>query len=295
MRLAFRRVKKLLLVGATGMLGRACAREAANRGMQVVGTARSGADLDLDVADAAALARALAEVGADLVVNCAAIVDLGRCESDPLAAYAVNARPAAVLAGALPADVRLVHVSTDHYWTGDGATAHAEDAPVVLLNEYARTKFAGEGFALTRPGALVVRTNITGLRGDPSRPTFVEWALGAIERGEPMTLFDDFHSSTMATTDFAEAMFDLVDRGADGLVNVASSEVSSKRVFIEALAEALQIPLVDPSAGSVRGLAPPRAESLGLDVADAERLLGRPLPGLAATVGRLVDEYRRSK
>jgi dTDP-4-dehydrorhamnose reductase len=288
-------VDRLLLLGASGMLGQAIAAEGARRGVEVVGAARSGTDVELDVRDEAALARVLTDLQPGVVVNSAAIVDLGGCESDPGAAYEVNARPAALLARDLPAGTRLVQISTDHYWTGDGALAHGEDARVVLLNEYARTKFAGEAFALAREGALVVRTNVTGLRGDPARPTFAEWAIGAIEGGEPMTLFDDFHSSTMATTDLALALFDLLDRGADGLVNVASSEVASKKTFIEALAEALQIALVDPSTGSVRGLAPPRAESLGMDVSHAERLLGRPLPDLAATVRRLVDEHRRSK
>ena len=43
---------------------------------------------------------------------------------------------------------------------------------------------------------------------------------------------------------------------------------------------------------SVRGMDPPRAESLGLDVALAESALGRPLPGLAEVVATLVAEHR---
>ena len=77
-----------------------------------------------------------------------------------------------------------MYVSTDHYWQGDGRLLHAEDAPIQLVNEYARSKHAGERFALSGSGpSLALRTNIVGVRGWKGRPTFAEWAVGAIRRG----------------------------------------------------------------------------------------------------------------
>lgn len=278
-----------LVLGATGMLGQALVAEGRARGLDVVAAGRSGPELRVDAFDETQLRAALAEVAPAVVINSAALVDLRACEEHPDVAYAVNARAVAILAEECRSSgARLVQVSTDHYFTGDGSARHDEAAAVRLVNEYARTKFAGEAFARTCPSALVVRTNVTGFRGRPGAPTFIEWALGAIESGEAMTLFDDFHTSTMSSVDLAAAIFDLVEREATGLLNVASSQVASKHEFVLALAAALGRQGVNATGGSVSGLRPRRAESLGLDVERAERLLGRPLPDLPGTLQALL-------
>jgi dTDP-4-dehydrorhamnose reductase len=284
---------KCLVLGATGMLGSALVVRGRQRGDDVIAAGRSGPDLTVDVQDPGAIRAAVARTRPELVINGVAIVDLAGCEAHAELAYAVNARPAAVLTDLCREfDTRLVQISTDHYFTGDRSAKHDEHAPVRLVNEYARTKFAGEAFALTRPDALVLRTNVTGFRGHGS-PTFVEWAIGAIAAAERLTLFDDFYTSTMASTDFADAMFDLIDIEATGLINLASSQVASKREFLLALAEQLGCSLNEPASESVTGLKPPRAESLGLDVGRAEELLGRQLPDLTGTIATLLAAPRR--
>jgi dTDP-4-dehydrorhamnose reductase len=183
---------------------------------------------------------------------------------------------------------RFVHVSADHFFSGDAASAHDERAPVRLVNEYARTKFAAEGLALAAPGALVLRTNVTGFRGWKGQPTFAEWAIDAIESRAPLTLFDDYYTSTLDSETLARATFDLIERDAAGLLNVASSQVASKLEFMHELARALGTPLPSFQRGSVRTLRTRRAESLGLDVRRAEAILQRPLPSLREVCDALV-------
>jgi dTDP-4-dehydrorhamnose reductase len=158
-----------------------------------------------------------------------------------------------------------------------------------MLNEYGRSKYAGEQFALTGTQSLVVRTNVTGFRGDPSRPTFVEWAIKEIESGRPMELFDDFFTSTIDAPSFASALLDIISLGHEGLINVASSEVASKEEFILALARAINAERPRYQTASISGLQPPRGGSLGLDVSKAEGLLGRRLPILQEVVEVLAE------
>lgn len=284
----------LLVLGSTGMLGQALMAEAAARGQNAVGVARRGAERSCDLTDADALADLFAATSPTLVVNCAALTDLARCEADPAAAFAVNAHAVALLAERCRVhSARLVQVSTDHFFTGDGRAAHDEAAVPRLVNDYARSKFAGEAFALSLPDALVLRTNVTGPRGWEGKPTFAEWLIGAIERDEPLTLFDDYFTSTLDSRGFARACFALMDRKASGLLNLASSQIASKLEFATALASRMGRDLARARAGSVRSLAPRRAESAGLDVRKAETLLGCRLPGLADVVDALVTEKQK--
>ena len=279
----------LLVLGATGTLGSALLAAAAARGVAATGAARSGAEHVFDAEDAASLAAVFSAVKPDQVINCVALTDLNICERDPATCWLVNARFAGLVASASDG-ARLLHVSTDHFFTDGGSRAHDETAPVTLVNEYARAKYAAESLVLAHGDALVVRTNVVGWRGWPGRPTFVEWAAGALRRGEAISGFDDFFTSSIDAPALAGAMLDLAVKPVRGLLNVASSEVANKRQFIAALAQAMGVARPNLSKASVATLPVRRAESAGLDVTRAEALLGRQLPGLYAVVEALVQQ-----
>jgi len=286
---------KIAVLGATGLLGQELMRESGARGFAATGIARSGTDIDVDVTCADALRTALDAIEPELVINAVADVNLARCEREPGAAYVVNAGVAATLADYCAAHgTALLQISTDHYYTSDGDRLHAEDAPVQLVNEYARTKYAGEAFALTHARSLVLRTNIVGFRGWRDRPTFVEWAIGALKAGDDMTLFDDFFTSSIDVPTFSAAALELTQRGAQGVLNVAAREAASKAGFVLALARELGLPTSRcrvgalPTRDNVR-----RAESLGLDVTRAENLLGYALPDTASVIRSLAAHYRK--
>jgi dTDP-4-dehydrorhamnose reductase len=285
----------IVVVGATGMLGQALLREGARRGNKPIGLARNYADYNVNITDSGKLVRTLEQIRPDVVINAAAVTSLAECEQDANLAYFVNARSVAILADiCAKMGIYLVQISTDHYFVNDRDAKHAETSPICLVNEYARTKYAGEVFALTCSGTLVVRTNIVGFRGK-GQPTFIEWAIAALESEERITLFEDFFTSSIHVDGFAAALFDILPKKIAGTLNLAAREVSSKKEFICLLADELRIELANTTSGSVSELCGPRrAESLGLDVDRAERLLGYKLPTTREVIGALVQQYRES-
>lgn len=282
---------KILVLGGTGLLGEALIERCRALGHATVAASRASAALPVDIADRVGLARALAEVRPDLVINCAALASIDACEADPGQAFAANAEPLRELARLSNAQrFKLVHVSTDHYFTGAGRARHGEDAAVTLLNEYARSKFASEKYALAAPGALVVRTAFVG-RHSGRDHGFAEQIYGALQRGERLTLFEDAYTSLLHRAEVARLMLELVARDAHGIVNVASRDVFSKADLIRAFARALGLPL-EAQSGSVKSLKVPRAESLGLATAKIEALLGRAMPGFDDTIRLLAADFR---
>jgi dTDP-4-dehydrorhamnose reductase len=285
-----RRNTVVLVTGATGMLGQSIVAEAHRRGLTPVGLARRNADLNVDISNEAALKNAIVAIRPALIVNTAAMTALDDCQKDPPLAYLINSRAVAVMVEACrTVKARLVHVSTDHYFSGDGDCLHNETAPVRLLNDYARTKFAAEAYALTDSTSLILRTNVTGWRKWSDRPTFFEWLVNSIEERRRLTLFNDFYTSTIDAPTFAVRLFDLSEQSATGLLNLASAETLSKGAFAVLTAGALGIPLVDPINTSIRSLGTFRAESLGLDVRRAQTLLGCSLPGAQCVIKTLLQ------
>jgi dTDP-4-dehydrorhamnose reductase len=271
------------------MVGQALMAEASGRFKVVTGAARHGSDQSVDMSDEAALRHTLCQVRPDLVVNAAALTAFDTCERDPALADLLNGYSVAVLAKyCTETEARLVQISTDHFYTGDGDALHDEEAPVQLLNEYGRSKHAGEQNALAGSNSLVVRTNVTGWRHWPNRPTFLEWAVGRLKSGDKITAFGDYFTSTMDSGTLARAVFDLSQAGHCGLFNIACREVSSKADFISGLAAHLGLGDGGIEIGSVQSLTTKRAESCGLAVGKAERALGYHLPDRAQVVEALL-------
>ncbi|MFE5326547.1 dTDP-4-dehydrorhamnose reductase [Embleya sp. NPDC056575] len=132
--------RRWLVTGAHGMLGRdllAVLDEVP--GAVVTAVARK----DLDITDAAAVLAATA--GHDIVVNAAAWTDVDGAETAEPAATEVNGTAVGHLARACAVHgARLIQISTDYVFGGDGTAPYPEDAPTAPLNAYGRGKLVGE-------------------------------------------------------------------------------------------------------------------------------------------------------
>ncbi|MCK5425967.1 MAG: sugar nucleotide-binding protein, partial [Emcibacter sp.] len=258
----------LVIFGATGMLGQVLMKEAQARDQQVSGVARRGSDYDLDIGALSSLSDFLCRTKPEIIINSAAIINLVGCEEQPEAADTINAKAVQVMADyCQSSDAFLVQISTDQYFRSmDPVTLHDENAEIHLVNSYARTKYAGEEFALKSHNSIVIRTNVTGCR-NARGPTFLEWAVSTLASTEDITGFADYYTSTIDRNSLAKAVFDLLDKQAQtGIYNIASSQVFSKFEFLSALSKELDIPDRMIKNGTVGSVWPDRCITLGLDV-----------------------------
>lgn len=147
---------RILLSGAAGQLGRALAGALAGPDTVVRGV---GSD-EMDITSADAVAAVLGEFAPDVVVNAAAYTAVDDAESDEATARRVNADGPANLARATAASgSRLIHISTDYVFSGDGCSPYLVDAPTAPNTAYGRTKLAGEiAVRALDPRAHIVRT-----------------------------------------------------------------------------------------------------------------------------------------
>lgn len=150
---------RILLTGVNGQVGWELRRALAPLG-EVVAADRGR----LDLADTANIRRSVAAIGPDLIVNPAAYTAVDKAESEPAAAYAINAAAPGELAAC---GVPLVHFSTDYVFDGRKTGAYTENDAPNPLGVYGASKLAGEA-AVARAGVphLILRTSwVYGLRG----------------------------------------------------------------------------------------------------------------------------------
>lgn len=165
--------KKILVLGASGMLGNAVYRTfATSRGYDVVGTVRSAASkialpdgargellAGVDVEQVDSLVAAFERVRPDIVINCIGLVKQLAAANDPLVTLPINAMlPHRLARLAALVDARLIHVSTDCVFTGSKGDYLESDAPDAQ-DLYGRSKLLGE---IDYPNAITLRTSIIG-------------------------------------------------------------------------------------------------------------------------------------
>ncbi len=163
-----------LVTGAGGMLGRDLVDVLGRLGQDVTGLQRG----DLDVTDSAAVRALILRDRPAVVVNCAAWTAVDDAEAREDEALLVNGQGAENVAAACAASgARLVHVSTDYVFRGDGLTPYAEYDRTAPRTAYGRTKLAGEQavLGLLPETGYVVRTAwLYGAHG----PNFVRTMTG---------------------------------------------------------------------------------------------------------------------
>jgi len=211
-------VRPLLVTGSRGQLGRALLAVASRRGIPA-----AGHDVDtLDITDREAVGALVASLRPGVIVNCAAFTAVDACEEREEEAHRVNAEAVGHLAGAADAvGALLVQISTDYVFSGKDSRPVREEDPPAPLGAYGRTKLEGERRAALSAEHLIVRTAwLFGHGGN----NFVEAILRQVEAGrtELAVVADQTGCPTLAD-DLAEAILDLVERGARGVVHAVNS------------------------------------------------------------------------
>ncbi len=200
------------------MLGQDVVAAARRAGHDVTALART----ELDVTDAAACRRAVAEAAPAAVVNCAAWTDVDGAESSEAAATAVNGAGAGnVAAAAAAAGAHLVHVSTDYVFDGRAAEPYVEQDAVAPASAYGRSKLAGErAVAEAAPESAIVRSSwLFGAGGK----NFVDTMLRLAAERDEVTVVDDQVGCPTFTGHLAPALVEVAERGLTGVLHVAGA------------------------------------------------------------------------
>ncbi|WP_231699670.1 MULTISPECIES: dTDP-4-dehydrorhamnose reductase [Corynebacterium] len=213
--------QKLIVVGAAGQVGRAVCQLVPD----AVALTRRELDLTGDVRSAC---RLYSTPGATLL-NLSAFTAVDAAEDAARAeeVWAVNGRaPGELALACAETGMRMIHVSTDYVFSGDRPEGqlNGEADPVGPVNEYGRSKLAGERAALAA-GATVVRTSWVYTGPENTGGDFVKTMVDLASRGVDLRVVDDQWGRPTRALDLARALVDLAEAGVgdNQLLHIAGS------------------------------------------------------------------------
>jgi dTDP-4-dehydrorhamnose reductase len=279
---------KVLIAGATGMLGATLAPSLTAAGHEVVRHGHGDAgDVACDLTDRQAAEALVDTVSPQTIVNLVALTNVDRCEREPDRAYRLNVLTVENLVAALAGrdGAFLVQISTDQVYDAPGPNAEEN---VRLTNTYAMSKYSGELAARLMPSA-VLRTNFFGHSAVPGRSSFSDWVLEGLRARKPMTAFTDVIFNPVSMITLSGLIGRVLEHPIRGVFNVGSHGALSKAAFIHETARlhGLSDAAVTPGLSTAAGLPAYRPKDMSMDCARFERAFGVTLPRLQDEMAHL--------
>ena len=281
-----------LIVGSTGQLGIALRRATPPR-WSVVAPSRT----ELDLADAASIRRAVADLRPRLIVNAGGYTDVERAEEEPDVAMAVNGVGAATLAElAHAAGARLITISTDYVFDGCARVPYAPDAQPNPLNAYGRSKLEGERATMAHaPDALILRTS--WLYG-PTGRNFARTMLHRMRGTEAVRVVNDQTGAPTSTATLAAAIWQAADRrDVRGIQHLSDAGAATWYDFACAIAdEARQVgllgraPVVEPIPSAAFPQRAKRPTYSVLETRDSWNAIGMSPPEWRVALAGVIHE-----
>ncbi len=223
---------RIVVIGSEGMLGRDLMGFLQDRDEVV------GLDIDgIDIRQRTDTAAVIADLQPQLIINAAGCVNVESCEAEPVQAWRVNALGSQNLAiAAERIGAEYLYFSSDYVFDGRSGCDYDEFAAPCPVNEYGRSKLAGEVLARRIcPRTYIVRTAwLFGHR----KGNYVERVLDMADREGIVRMATDQLESPTYTLHLAEAVEHLIQTGAYGTYHVTSAGACTRLEFAAFVLEA---------------------------------------------------------
>jgi len=227
---------KSLVIGASGQVGKELMKLL---GPEAVGTAHrraAGRWIPLDLADAVAVTRLIAETKPGAVYVPGGVTAVDWCETHEAEARricvdgTIAVRDAAEAVGA-----HTIFFSTDYVFSGKSGPYTEKDTPDPI-SVYGRIKLEAEKTAASPHGAIL-RTSMV-YSDDPDSKNFHNFVRDSLRAGKEVKAFSDQHGNPTYAPSLARAAVTAMKSRYAGLCHVAGPEVMSRLEFARRVARA---------------------------------------------------------
>lgn len=205
-------MKKVLLLGASGQLG----REVASRAPTDIDF-QPFTKTELDITLGSDVDRVITGCDPDTVINTAAYAQVDKAESEPEHAFAVNVRGVEHLSNSCGPETRILHLSTDFVFNSVQNVPYAPNALTEPVSVYGRSKLAGEQTLLKNRPKTSVILRTSWLYGPRTR-NFLTTMLELMRTRDELNVVNDQFGSPTSVETLADIVWKLVlDSNANGV------------------------------------------------------------------------------
>lgn len=202
---------KVLVTGVKGQLGYDVVKR-----LNELGIENFGVDVDdFDITDKESSLEYISSYNPDVVVHCAAYTQVDSAEDNRETCLAINLEGTKNIAEACRAiDAKMVYISTDYVFKGDGTKPHNEHDETSPVNYYGYSKELGEKTVKELLNKyFIIRTSwVFGKNGN----NFVKTMLKLAKTNKELNIVSDQIGSPTYTHDLAISVCEMIQTGKYG-------------------------------------------------------------------------------
>ncbi len=235
-----RKVKQILITGATGLLGSSILPYLNQNGFDVISHGHKlQADFNGDLTSKTWTDQLLNTINPQIIINLVALTNVDRCEEHPNQAYLLNVKPIENIISWIRKNHQtyLIHISTDQVYDNSGP--HNEN-DITLTNTYAFSKYCAEQIA-SKVDSTILRTNFFGKSQHAKTTSFSDWLIESFKNQKKIKLFTDVMFTPLSIDTLQEMIGIVIKNPKIGVYNLGSHEGLSKRDFALKLAKQLNL------------------------------------------------------
>lgn len=286
---------RILITGGTGLLGInwALARRDRDEIMLVMHNRKVNIEnifLDkIDLFSFIDIYLAIKKFKPDFVVHAASLTSIEECENNVSLAEKVNIDLALNVAAACnKLKIKLVHISTDHLFSGVNSFVDEKQA-TNPRNTYGITKARAEQqVQRVNQGSLIVRTNFYGW-GPSYRQSFSDIIINSLRNLSEIHLFNDVFYTPILIELLIEKIESLISIDASGIFNIVGDDRVTKYQFGLALAKEFNLDnnLIKPISILTRKELTLRPLDMSLSNRKVSNLINSKLAGIEDHIKKL--------
>lgn len=211
---------KVLVTGVKGQLGYDVMAELTKRNIEAIGV-----DIDeMDITDKISVEKVIGEAAPDVVVHCAAYTAVDAAEDNEALCRRVNADGTRNIAEVCKKlDCKMVYISTDYVFDGQGTRPWEPDDERHPLNVYGQTKYEGE-LAVQENLSKYFIVRIAWVFGKNGK-NFVKTMLKLAETHDKLTVVNDQFGSPTYTYDLARLLVDMIQTDKYGIYHATNEGI----------------------------------------------------------------------
>jgi len=230
-------MKKILIIGASGFLGRKLNTKL-SKSYSVVGTYTSHKSDDLiylDPTNPEEVKKMISELKPDVVIHAAGNPDLDYCEKNPKEADLMHHLSVKYAVDACKKNgAKLIYVSSTYVFSGDHAPYHEVDPLGEPINEYGKAKGKAEQEVKTLPNSAILRFDFLYGYNGPNKPNGL---VNKITSGNPVEATNEQQRKPLLVDDVAIAVDRIIEVDGRGVYHLAGPDSVSKYDLTVALAK----------------------------------------------------------
>jgi UDP-4-amino-4,6-dideoxy-N-acetyl-beta-L-altrosamine transaminase/dTDP-4-dehydrorhamnose reductase len=286
----------MLITGISGLLGNNLASYFKDK-YEILGlynsnpvTIRGIRTEGCDIVRQDSLQKVLQEFAPTVIIHCASLTNVDKCETDREFTSSVNIQATKGLVECISdKNAKLIYISTDSVYDGiKGNFSENDDSNP--LNYYGQSKLDGESEVRKKENSLILRTNIFGWNIQ-YKESLGEWVINELKADRKISSFKDAFFSSIYTFELARIMDIAIQQDLSGTYNCSTSDSCSKYEFARKIADYLGFDktLITPISIDDFGFKARRGKKLNLNITRLQDKLDYRLP----TIDKSIESFCR--